>query len=79
MAEAGYVYTATKSKAEMPALSRVTVWVSDAVPSRSRSCNRNGLLPSGHEYRANGRTVPANHATPTLIGEGPALAKGMPA
>ena len=30
MAEAGYVYTATKSKAEMPALSRVTVGVSDA-------------------------------------------------
>ncbi len=68
MAEAGYVYTATKSKAEMPALSRVTVGVSDAGAVQPEFATA-AALAVGVEYAREWANRPANHATPTLIGE----------
>ena len=68
MAEAGYVYTATKSKAEMPALSRVTVGVSDAGAVQPEFAIATALAV-GVEYAREWANRPANHATPTLIGE----------
>lgn len=68
MAEASYVYTATKSKAETLALSRVTVGVSDADPVRPEFATA-AAVAVGIAYAREWANRPANHATPALIGE----------
>ncbi|MBS0506802.1 MAG: leucyl aminopeptidase, partial [Proteobacteria bacterium] len=75
MAEAGYVYTATKSKAEAPALARVTLGVTDAAAVQQEFATA-AALSVGVEFARDWANRPANHATPTLIGDAAkALAK----
>lgn len=75
IADASYVYTATKSKAQPRALSRVTVGVSDAAAVRSEFATAAAVV-TGVEYAREWANRPANHATPTLIGDAAnALAK----
>ena len=68
MADASYVYTATKPKAEPRALSRVTVGVADAAAARAEFATAAALV-TGIEYARDWANRPANHATPTLIGD----------
>lgn len=71
VAEAGYVYTATKSKAakaEAASLSRVTVGVGDAGPVL-REFATAVAVAMGVAYAREWANRPANHATPTLIAE----------
>ena len=75
MAEASYVYTATKPKAEASALSRVTLGVTDAGPVQQEFATA-AALALGIEFARDWANRPANHATPTLIGDAAkALAK----
>ncbi|MBS0468336.1 MAG: leucyl aminopeptidase [Proteobacteria bacterium] len=75
MAEAGYVYTATKPKAEAPALSRATLGVTDDAAVQQEFATA-AALAVGIEYARDWANRPANHATPTLIGDAAkALAK----
>ncbi len=67
MAEASYVYTATKPKAEASALSRVTLGVTDAGPVQQEFATA-AALALGIEFARDWANRPANHATPTLIG-----------
>ncbi|WP_404302475.1 leucyl aminopeptidase [Alicycliphilus denitrificans] len=68
IADASYVYTATKSKAEPRSLSRVTVGVADAGAVRSEFATAAALV-TGIEFAREWANRPANHATPTLVGE----------
>ncbi|GKT01251.1 leucyl aminopeptidase [Acidovorax sp. SUPP3434] len=75
LAEATYIYTATKSKTEPRVLSRVVVGVADAAAAKSEFA-RGTALVSGIEYAREWANRPANHATPTLLaGAAKALAK----
>ncbi len=75
LAEASYVVTATKPKAEASALSRVTLGVTDAGPVRQEFATA-AALALGIEFAREWANRPANHATPTLIGDAAkALAK----
>ncbi|WP_406625487.1 leucyl aminopeptidase [Acidovorax sp. SDU_ACID1] len=75
VSEASYVYTATKSKAEPRALARVAVGVADAAAARAEFATATALV-AGTEYAREWANRPANHATPTLVGQAAkALAK----
>ncbi|MBS0291335.1 MAG: leucyl aminopeptidase [Proteobacteria bacterium] len=76
LADASYVFTTTKPKAEARALSRVTLCVpgerADLQPEFATAV----ALVAGIEYAREWANRPANHATPTLVGEAArALAK----
>ena len=68
MAEASYVYTATKPNAEAPALVRVTLCVPDASAAQQEFATATALA-LGVEFARDWANRPANHATPTLIGD----------
>ncbi len=75
VADASYVYTATKSKAEPRAVERVTIGVADAAAAREDFAAAQGLV-AGIEFAREWANRPANHATPTLLGNAAkALAK----
>ncbi|MBS0392080.1 MAG: leucyl aminopeptidase [Proteobacteria bacterium] len=69
MADGSYVFTTTKPKAEPRALARVTLGVpaerSDVQPEFATAI----ALVAGIEYAREWANRPANHATPTLVGE----------
>jgi len=66
VADASYVYTTTKPKAEARSLSRVVVGVPD--PSEVRVAFYQGVaLVEGVEFAREWGNRPANHATPTLL------------
>ncbi|MES2611942.1 MAG: leucyl aminopeptidase [Pseudomonadota bacterium] len=66
VADASYVYTTTKPKAEARSLSRVVVGVPD--PSEVRVAFYQGIaLVEGVEFAREWGNRPANHATPTLL------------
>ncbi|AVS81084.1 leucyl aminopeptidase, partial [Paracidovorax avenae] len=78
VAEASYVYTATKSQAEPRALSRVVIGVADAAAAKAGFA-RGTALALGIEYAREWANRPGNHATPTLLaGAAKALAKHGP-
>ncbi len=66
IAEASYVYTATKSKPEPRALARVTIGVPDAAAAKAAFA-RGVALVAGVEFAREWANRPANHATPTLL------------
>ncbi|RYF06778.1 MAG: leucyl aminopeptidase [Comamonadaceae bacterium] len=66
VADASYVYTATKSKADPRLLARVTVGVPDAAGARTEF-ERGVALATGVEFAREWANRPANHATPTLL------------
>jgi len=75
VADASYAYTATKSKAEPRTLSRVTLGIADAAQARAEFATA-AAVATGAEYAREWANRPANHATPTLIGDAAkALAK----
>ncbi|MDA8453270.1 leucyl aminopeptidase [Acidovorax sp. GBBC 3334] len=75
VSEASYLYTATKSKAEPRALSRVVIGVQDAAAAKAGFA-RGVALALGIEYAREWANRPGNHATPTLLaGAAKALAK----
>ncbi len=66
VADASYVYTTTKPKAEARSLARVVVGVAD--PSEVRVAFYQGVaLVQGVEFAREWGNRPANHATPTLL------------
>ncbi|HCL86381.1 MAG TPA: leucyl aminopeptidase, partial [Comamonadaceae bacterium] len=67
VADVSYVYTATKSKAEPRAVERVTIGVADAAAAREDFAAAQGLV-AGIEFAREWANRPANHATPTLLG-----------
>jgi len=66
IAEASYVYTATKSKAEPRLLARVTMGVANAGDAKEAFA-RGVALATGIEFAREWANRPANHATPTLL------------
>ena len=67
VSDASYVYTATKSKADPSALSRVTLGVADGAAVQEEF-DTAVALATGVEYAREWANRPANHATPTLVG-----------
>ncbi|APW38133.1 leucyl aminopeptidase [Rhodoferax koreense] len=65
-AEASYVYTTTKSKAEGRSLAGVTIAVPDAGAVRTELAQGKALV-AGIEFAKEWGNRPANHATPTLL------------
>lgn len=66
VADASYVYTTTKPKAEARSLARVVVGVPD--PSEVRAAFYQGVaLVEGVEFAREWGNRPANHATPTML------------
>ncbi|RLJ40205.1 leucyl aminopeptidase [Acidovorax sp. 106] len=68
VAEASYVYTTTKSKAEARALVRCVVGVFDVTKVRSEF-DEGVALVAGVEFAREWGNRPANHATPTMLAE----------
>lgn len=68
MADASYVYVTTKAKGQARALSRVVVGVPDAPAARPEFATAVALV-AGIEYAREWANRPANHATPTLVGQ----------
>ncbi|QXL84649.1 leucyl aminopeptidase [Comamonas sp. NLF-1-9] len=68
LAQASYVYTTTKGKAEPRTLARVTLGVPQAAPLRAAFDAAVGVVV-GVEFAREWANRPANHATPTLLGE----------
>ena len=68
VSDASYSYTATKSKPEARALARVTVGVADAALVRTEFATATALV-AGTEFAREWANRPANHATPTLVGQ----------
>jgi leucyl aminopeptidase len=68
VAEASYVYTTTKSKAEPRTLARVTVGVPDVARVRVAFDTAVAVV-AGVEFAREWANRPANHATPTMLGE----------
>ena len=66
VAEASYVYTTTKSKAEARSLSRCVVGLPDAADARE-GFDSGVALVAGVEFAREWGNRPANHATPTLL------------
>ena len=66
VAEASYVYTATKSKAEARGLNRCVVGVGSAAPVRE-AFDTGVALVAGVEFAREWGNRPANHATPSLL------------
>ncbi|MBV7543819.1 leucyl aminopeptidase [Acidovorax sp. sic0104] len=73
VAEASYVYTTTKSKAEARSLSRCVVGVHSA-PDVREAFDTAVALVAGIEFAREWGNRPANHATPTLLAD---AAKGL--
>ncbi len=65
-ADAGYCYSATKSKTEDTALEAVTVGVADATAARAEFLSAQAVA-SGVEFAREWANRPANHATPTML------------
>ena len=75
VAEASYVYTTTKSKAEARALTRCVVGVADVAAARSEF-DAGVALVAGIELAREWGNRPANYATPTMLADAAkALAK----
>ena len=75
VAEASYVYTSTKSKAEPRLLERVVLALPDAAKLKPVFAQAVATV-TGIEYAKEWANRPANHATPTLLaGAAKALAK----
>ena len=68
VAEASYVYTTTKSKAEARALVRCVVGAFDVAKVRSEF-DAGVALVAGVEFAREWGNRPANHATPTMLAE----------
>ena len=68
VADCTYVYAATKSKAEVPSLARVTVGVVDKAAVLAGFHKGTGLV-AGVTMALEWANRPANHATPTLLAE----------
>ncbi|MES3010694.1 MAG: leucyl aminopeptidase [Pseudomonadota bacterium] len=77
VADATYVYTATKPKAEARSLLAVTLGVADAAANQAGHRNGSGIL-AGIELAKEWANRPANHATPTHLAT-VAQALGKPA
>ena len=73
VADASYVYTTTKSKAEPRSIRNVTLGVADSSAVDS-AFNDARAIVNGIELAKEWGNRPANHATPTLLGE---AAKGL--
>lgn len=71
VAEATYVYTATKPQAKAPALARVTLAVADrkAAQAAQAAFARGKALAAGVGLAREWANRPANHATPTLLAQ----------
>ena len=69
LADASYVYTTTKPKADARALSRVTVGVPGGLETARPEFSTSVALVAGIEYAREWGNRPANHATPTLVGD----------
>jgi leucyl aminopeptidase len=67
-AEASYVYVATKSKPEGRELQRVTIAVADATQHKAVFAAARAAA-NGIEFARELGNLPANHATPTRLGE----------
>jgi leucyl aminopeptidase len=67
-AEASYVYVTTKSKPEGREIERVTIAVRDANASKDAFTTAKAAA-SGIEFARELGNLPANHATPTRLGE----------
>ena len=67
VADASYVYTATKSKPEGRVLASVMLAVPDAALGRTELAQGRALV-AGIEFAKEWGNRPANHATPTLLG-----------
>jgi leucyl aminopeptidase len=67
VADATYVYTATKSKPEGRSLAGVVIGVEDVAAVRSELAQGRALV-AGIEFAKEWGNRPANHATPTLLG-----------
>jgi leucyl aminopeptidase len=67
VADATYVYTATKSKPEGRSLASVVIGVEDVVAARSELAQGRALV-AGIEFAKEWGNRPANHATPNLLG-----------
>ena len=68
MADASYVYTTTKSKAEGRRIERVLLGVPDAA-SRKAAFERGSATVMGVEFAKEWGNRPANHATPSLLAD----------
>ena len=68
LSEASYVYTTTKSKPEPRSLKRVVLGVPQARPVRGAFDTAVAVV-AGVEFAREWANRPANHATPTLLGE----------
>ena len=78
LAEASYVYTSTKSKPEARTLARAVIGVPALAPVRS-AFDMAVAVVAGVEFAREWANRPANHATPTLLGEAAqSLAKHKP-
>jgi leucyl aminopeptidase len=77
VAECTYVYAATKSKVELPSLARVTVGVADKASVMAGFHKGTGLV-AGVSLAREWANRPANHATPTMLGEAAKLLAKAP-
>ena len=68
VADASYVYTTTKSKAEARTLNRVVIGVANAESVREAFARGLGLM-DGVEFAREWGNRPANHATPSLLAD----------
>ncbi|ART58970.1 leucyl aminopeptidase [Acidovorax carolinensis] len=68
VADASYVYTTTKPKADARTLNRVVIGVAHAEAVREAFTQGVGLV-DGVEFAREWGNRPANHATPSLLGE----------
>ena len=68
VADASYVYTTTKPKAEARTLNRVVIGVAHAEAVREAFARGLGLM-AGVEFAREWGNRPANHATPSLLAE----------
>ncbi|MCM2347145.1 MAG: leucyl aminopeptidase [Acidovorax soli] len=77
VADASYVYTTTKSKAEARTLNRVVIGVPRAEAVREAFAQGVGLV-EGVEFAREWGNRPANHATPSLLAEAAKSLAGQP-
>ncbi len=68
VAEASYVYTTTKSKAEGRKLARVVLGVGDAAGLKAAFAQARATV-TGIEFAKEWANRPANHCTPTMLGD----------
>ncbi|QFZ85593.1 leucyl aminopeptidase [Variovorax paradoxus] len=73
-ADASYVYTTTKSKAEPRSIRHLTLGVPDAAAAVTKAFDDARATVAGIELAKEWGNRPANHATPTLLAE---AAKGL--